>query len=59
MNNHRHAFDAGFGTDKESLEWILFLEAEPAARTARFAELEHFRNSWRRPKWRLAEEKTQ
>lgn len=58
VNGVAEGFDAAFGTPQENLDLILFLDGDPARQTARPAPVEEFRRTWRRPKWTLAQEKT-
>ncbi len=54
-NSLARKFDAEYGTERQQLDWILFLDGNPDVRRARFATLEEFRGSWRRPKWKFRE----
>ncbi len=48
-------FDAAYGTPEQQLDFVAFLDGDPAAGEARFATLDDFRASWRRPKWDLSQ----
>ncbi|HEX7861982.1 MAG TPA: YiiX/YebB-like N1pC/P60 family cysteine hydrolase [Verrucomicrobiae bacterium] len=48
----RH-FDETYGTEKQELELVQFLDAKEKSRRAVISTLEEFRQSWRRPKWHV------
>jgi hypothetical protein len=49
-------FDAEFGTARQQLEWVLFLDANDRKHISESSTLEEFRKSWRRPKWTFKKE---
>jgi hypothetical protein len=48
------AFDATYGTPAQQLDLVRFLDGDEAAGQAVEATLAAFRQSWRRPKWRVS-----
>jgi hypothetical protein len=58
VNTLARRFDDLYGTPDEALELVLFIEGDERRRTARSGTIEEFRSTWRRPKWSLAQEKT-
>ena len=46
-------FDENYGTEKQQLELVHFLDAKERSQKAVPATVETFRQSWRRPKWHI------
>jgi hypothetical protein len=46
-------FDETYGTEKQQLELIHFLDANERSKRALAADVDEFRQSWRRPKWHV------
>jgi hypothetical protein len=46
-------FDEVYGTDKEQLELVQFLDAKERSKRAVASTVEEFRQSWKRPKWHI------
>ncbi|OGR65541.1 MAG: hypothetical protein A2X31_00165 [Elusimicrobia bacterium GWB2_63_22] len=44
-------FDVEYGTDRQQLDMILFLDGREWEKAAKASTLEEFRRSWKRPKW--------
>jgi len=52
-NEIARQFDANFGTPRQQLDFVLFLDGNERAGVASRANLDEFRRSWRRPKWHI------
>lgn len=48
-------FDEAYGTPSQQLDFVAFLDGDPAAGGAHFATLDDFRASWRRSKWDISQ----
>lgn len=46
-------FDQSFGTDRQQMELIVFLDGNEKEGLATAADVEAFRTSWQRPKWHI------
>jgi Permuted papain-like amidase enzyme, YaeF/YiiX, C92 family len=46
-------FDQTFGTPRQQFEFVLFLDGHERAKRAVPADVNTFRNSWKRPKWHI------
>ena len=46
-------FDEVYGTDKQQLELVQFLDAKERSKRAVASTVDEFRQSWRRPKWHI------
>lgn len=58
VNGAVERFDSVYGSPQERFDLILFLDGNEARRSARPEPVEEFRRTWRRPKWTIAQEKT-
>lgn len=57
-NEIARQFDAHFGTDAQQFDFVLFLDGHERDENAVEADVETFRNSWRRPKWHIVVQDT-
>ena len=55
-NNMVKNFDQTFGTNESQFEFVLFLDGLGGMNKAYFAEVEDFRETWKRSKWSIAQE---
>ncbi len=46
-------FDRNYGTAQQQFELVIFLDGQERERQAREADLQTFRESWKRPKWHV------
>ena len=52
-NDIARLFDEQRGRASQQLDWVLFIDGDERGETAREADEEGFRASWRRPKWHV------
>lgn len=52
-NEIARQFDSDYGTDRQELDFVAFLDGDERARISRPSEVAAFRDSWRRPKWHI------
>ena len=52
-NEIARQFDADFGTPTQQTDFVFFLDGNERARNAIEADLQAFRQSWKRPKWHI------
>jgi hypothetical protein len=55
-NDIVRTFDQQFGTDKQQLDFVAFLDGREATRNAVQATVDDLRKSWQRPKWDLSQQ---
>jgi hypothetical protein len=56
-NEFAKQFDEQFGRPEQQTDMVLFLDGQEWARKAVESKVEEFRQTWRRPKWHVLEEK--
>lgn len=52
-NSIARMFDAQFGSEKQQLDFVMFLDGHERAERAAEADVAAFRASWQRPKWHI------
>ena len=52
-NNFVRLFDEEFGSSRQQLDFVEFLDGFERERTARSGTMEEFRKSWKRPNWHI------
>jgi hypothetical protein len=52
-NSFARQFDETFGTDRQQMDLVLFLDGHEKEKLAAESDLETFRESWQRPKWHI------
>ena len=52
-NDMAMVFDQEYGSQRQQLDFVLFLDGDERAKMAYVSNLESFRKSWKRPKWHI------
>ncbi|EFK06892.1 conserved hypothetical protein [delta proteobacterium NaphS2] len=52
-NDMAMVFDQEYGSQRQQLDFVLFLDGDEGEKTAYVSNLEGFRKSWHRPKWHI------
>jgi len=56
-NEMARQFDEQCGSSSQQSDLILFLDGYERTKNAVFASMEHFRQSWKRPKWHIVQQR--
>ncbi len=56
-NDFAKQFSETYATDEQQFDYVLFVDGNEYEKTAKFSNLETFKESWKRPKWHILTKK--